>query len=269
MTKQRARTISRPFDARHVGGVSIPGATIPLAGIERSSTSSGLEPDETPSHTFVATGNIEVPRRSNTIANTLSRPSLRLKTSISRLRGRSSSNSPDTYRRKETDPTADAAQRHDMPVQSLRKKPSSSRLWQRVHHESPTEKESVPEPLEKDSPVLKLKASMSRLTSSTSTSSSDQHMPTRVAAPSIQRIPSQKKLPPVRPKRADSGTAIDFDHVPAEERPLGFKEILAVSSYAERMALYKKTREYWAHADHGLGDWVEKVGSHRPLTFQV
>jgi hypothetical protein len=70
-----------------------------------------------------------------------------------------------------------------------------------------------------------------------------------------------------RPKRADSGTAIDFDDVPVEERPMGFKEIMAVKSFAERMECYRKTREYWAKADHGLGEWVGKAG--RPLVAQV
>ncbi|KAL6707636.1 hypothetical protein ACN47E_003986 [Coniothyrium glycines] len=65
--------------------------------------------------------------------------------------------------------------------------------------------------------------------------------------------------PPRRPHRADSGTAIDFRNVPIDEQPLGFKEITAVRSFGDRMALYKKTREYWAHADHGLIDWTKSA----------
>jgi hypothetical protein len=64
-----------------------------------------------------------------------------------------------------------------------------------------------------------------------------------------------------RPKRADSGTAIDFSDALSQRKPLGFKEIIAVSSLEQRMALYKKTREYWATADHGLDEWVGKAGS--------
>lgn len=35
---------------------------------------------------------------------------------------------------------------------------------------------------------------------------------------------------------------------------------MAVQSLAERMALYKKTREYWAYADHGLVEWTGRAG---------
>ena len=64
----------------------------------------------------------------------------------------------------------------------------------------------------------------------------------------------------MRPKRADSGVAVDLNHVSNTERPMGFREILAVPSFAERMALYKKMREYWAYNDHGLNDWTSKAG---------
>lgn len=293
MTKPKSITISGPFDARHVGGVSVPGATIPIVGIERSST--GLEPDEPPSHTFVATGNVEVPRRSNTIASSLSRPSLRLKTSISLLRGRSNSHSPDTHRRSGPEPHNTSPQ-NDMPVQSLRKKPSSSRFWQREHHDAlpkeavakqkEAEKENIPiaerpKPIEKDYPPLKVKTSMVHIAEASitnpyeyhpppqSTTAQIQRMPSQMTTTHIQRMPSQKQLPPVRPKRADSGTAIDFDNVPVDERPLGFKEILAVSSFQERMALYKKTRDYWAHAEHGLGEWVGRAGGRRAVASRV
>ncbi|KAF2661748.1 hypothetical protein K491DRAFT_385041 [Lophiostoma macrostomum CBS 122681] len=197
MTRSRTVTISRPFDARHVGGVSVPGATVPIVGVQRSNST--LEPDEIPTHMNIS-ANPEAPKRSNTIAHSLSRPSLRLKTSISRLRGRSSSNSPDTYRRKERDST-----------------PNSR---------------PEPEPVMSSHPI------------------------------------TAKKLP-TRPKRADSGTAIDFDDVPADERPLGFKEILAVRSFSERMALYQKTRDYWASADHGLDEWVERAAVRKPLAARV
>ncbi|KAF2244807.1 hypothetical protein BU26DRAFT_86892 [Trematosphaeria pertusa] len=282
MTKPK---ISGPFDARHVGGVSIPGATIPLVGIDRSSTSTFWEPDEPPSHTNVATGNIEIVRRSNTIASTLSRPSLRLKTSISRLRARSNSNSPDTLRRKEGEQMREHA---ETMGQSLRKKPSSSRLWQRVRQESPPrpprdpvreqkredpEHAAPPQPVEKDILSLKPTTSISRKPSQRATPSSERPLPPplppREPPPPLHRQPSHKRAPPVRPKRADSGTAIDFGDVPVDERPRGFKEILSVQSFAERMALYKKTREYWAHADHGLDEWVGRAGQQRPLALQV
>jgi hypothetical protein len=64
---------------------------------------------------------------------------------------------------------------------------------------------------------------------------------------------------PTRPKRADSGTAIELHDVPVDERPLGFKDIIAVRSFAERMRHYERAREYWAHADHGLLEWTESA----------
>ncbi|KAK7187322.1 uncharacterized protein CC84DRAFT_1200641 [Paraphaeosphaeria sporulosa] len=266
MTKPKSRTISAPFDARHVGGVSIPGATVPIVGIERSSTS--LEPDNAPSHTFVAHGNIEVPRRSHTIASTLGRPSLTLKTSISLLRGRSNSNA------QAPEPT-DGSLKGEMSVHSLRKKTSTSRFWQKAHHESPVAESPKEDkgamrafPPHKETPVLRTKPShpfMPSLPTANPYVYQAPPVPSPPPPPASelrqtppQRAPTQKKLPVVRSKRADSGTAIDFDDVPAEERPLGFREILAVSSFSERMALYKKTRDYWAHADHGLVEWVDR-----------
>jgi hypothetical protein len=77
------------------------------------------------------------------------------------------------------------------------------------------------------------------------------------------------KQPPVRPKRADSGTAIDFHHVPTQERPSPFQEIMAVQSLAERMEMYKKTREYWASADHGLVEWTGRASGPRKIVGHV
>lgn len=51
---------------------------------------------------------------------------------------------------------------------------------------------------------------------------------------------------------------------PASDKPLGFKEILQIHSPAERINGYNKTRHYWAHADHGLGDWVSTALSTNP-----
>lgn len=288
MTKPRTRTISAPFDAHHVGGVSIPGATNPIAGLQRSPKTFGLEPDESPSHTYVATGTTEVPRRSNTIASTLSRPSLRLKTSISILRGRSSSHSPDTYRRKERDQTVESPD-NKMPVQSLRKKPSTSRLWGRSHHDTQPkvtppkreEPERVPPPpphpplvalVETSLPTLTRKTSAVHITSQSTAESPEQYKSPysfNPVTPSLPPPPPKKELPSVRPKRADSGTAIDFNDVPVQKRPLGFKEITSVLSFEQRMALYQKTRDYWANADHGLDEWVGRAGFRRPLVSYV
>lgn len=66
-------------------------------------------------------------------------------------------------------------------------------------------------------------------------------------------------------QRTDSGTAIDFKDVPVEERPVPFQEIMAVPTLEDRMAMYKKTREYWATADHGLSEWVDLSKTPKPL----
>ncbi|KAF2711268.1 hypothetical protein K504DRAFT_465038 [Pleomassaria siparia CBS 279.74] len=94
---------------------------------------------------------------------------------------------------------------------------------------------------------------------------------TLIKSPPQQTLPSLPPKPPskqhvqTRPKRADSGTAIDIGYVRSEERPVGFKDILAVKSFEERMQLYKRTREYWAHTSHGLDEWVVGAGRGRPM----
>lgn len=72
---------------------------------------------------------------------------------------------------------------------------------------------------------------------------------------SISQEPSRDEVHS-RVKRADSGTAINFHDTPIDERPLGFQQIMAMRNFQDRMAQYKKTREFWAHADHGLIDWT-------------
>lgn len=360
-------SISGPFDARHVSGVSIPGVTNPIPGIQRSNTTtSSIQPDSIPTHSFAATGTEEItrPKRANTIAHTLSRPSVRLKTSISRLRTRSHSNSPDPHRKRdetvETVPEAEEdsvnAQTDavDMSTASLRQKPSMSRLRERARtnpvEQARRERDVIPEavmsvmptPLEKPMPVVtgkqlpplrlressrernevkttmvdlpdhshrnlpqvlprvqkpqpqlqpqrlppsiqeqqpSLKANrtivapLDRSHRNLPVQQSQSHLQSREATsqvqPKVHQGPPALPMKPLparaqvvtRPKRADSGTAIDFSDAPAQGRPLGFKEILAVSSLEQRMALYTKTRKYWATADHGLDEWVWKAGT--------
>ncbi|KAJ4357346.1 uncharacterized protein N0V89_001921 [Didymosphaeria variabile] len=45
---------------------------------------------------------------------------------------------------------------------------------------------------------------------------------------------------------------------PTSDKPLGFKDILQIKSPVERINNYNKTRDYWAHADHGLSDWASE-----------
>lgn len=51
---------------------------------------------------------------------------------------------------------------------------------------------------------------------------------------------------------------------PTSDKPLGFRDIVTMKSPSERIATYNKTREYWAHADHGLGDWVSSAITANP-----
>ncbi|KAF2730870.1 hypothetical protein EJ04DRAFT_584862 [Polyplosphaeria fusca] len=238
MPRPKPISISRPFDARHVSGadVGVPGM-LPIAAMPQSQPhqrSFTFEPsssdEEKPTSKAVLAMRQSKsdlhdppPKRSNSLARKLSRPSLRLRTSLSRLTLRSRSPSSIS------------------PDESLRKRGG-----------------------EKDAP-RRLTSSKDGLRDAYTSSS-----PERVSAilrkprrPLPQTFPSSPLPPPpppkskstllVRPKRADSGTAIDFNEVPAEQRPLGFKEILAVRSFEERMELYARAREYWAAADHGLG----------------
>jgi hypothetical protein len=46
---------------------------------------------------------------------------------------------------------------------------------------------------------------------------------------------------------------------------LGFREIISVASFEERMRLYGKTRDYWANKDYGLEEWVGSAGRRRPV----
>ncbi|KAF2260767.1 hypothetical protein CC78DRAFT_385311 [Lojkania enalia] len=204
MPRRQTITISRPFDARHVAGVGVTG-TLPIASMQRST----IQPDEIFTHTNV---DGEAPKRSQSLARSLGRPSLRLRTSLSRLaarsgRSRSPSSSPESTRNK--NPTSSAS----------------------------------PEPQRPSLPPLQLQT------------------------PPPQR--SHKDIvqtrPPTRPKRKDSGTAIDFSDIPVSERPLGFREIMEVAGFEERMAAYRQAREYWAGADHGLGAWVEGAVGRRAM----
>lgn len=300
------------MDAKHIGGVSVTASN--NSSLDSYFTNTTLEPDELPSHTFVATGTTEVPRRSDTIAGAIRRPSISLKRSLSRLRRASISHShlPDLHRKHAGEHLADmpvARSNSTKAPRPLKMQSSMSRLRQKVgldreFYQPPVPKsmtpepETAPKPVQKDYPPLRPRRSLARLTTASSiypesevarTSTIIQRQPstiqrqTSVIRPqpsAIQRPPSppmqrqsstaqKSKQPSVRPKRADSGTAIDFGDVPVDQRPLGFKEILAVQSLADRMALYKKTREYWANADHGLMEWTERAATPRMITARV
>lgn len=87
------------------------------------------------------------------------------------------------------------------------------------------------------------------------TTTSRIHSP--VMLPHPHGVRDQRRIV-VRPRRVDPGTAIDLDNVAVEDRPMGFKEIMKVQDFEQRMKLYKKARDYWASADHGLVEWTGK-----------
>lgn len=302
MARSKISMISGPMDARHVGGINVKNNA--GSGIDHYFNAATLEPDEFPSHTFVARGRSEAPRRSDTIANTIRRPSLSVKRSMSNLRRKSISHYQEANHNRPFARSENAKQATPIRMQS-----SLSRLRQRVGLDRdvregmhlpkvPTpEPETVPEPIQKDYPPLAVRKSLARLTTASSiyTTASDSEHPAvdddlhrhpsgigrQLSLTSGQQSRDQYQnltarittqvpaAPPVRPKRADSGTAIDFDHVPVQERPLPFKEILAVSSFSERMAMYKKTRDYWANADHGLVEWTGRAVAPRSTAHHI
>ncbi|KAJ4362843.1 hypothetical protein N0V95_001217 [Ascochyta clinopodiicola] len=268
VTQPKARLISGPMHARHVGGVSITGGTGGNTSLDSYFAPTSLEPDELPSHTYAASGKVEVPRRSNTFSDAVRRPSLSLKRSISRLRSGSRTRSSEGHQRSQSDNHAIMATTGSDPIftQPAQQKPSPiptrpnlSLDWD-VHDytavsERP-ESNTAPKPPQKDLRRLNPKISMYSMSA--------------YSIATDYETPPRKEVPPPlpsRPRRADSGTAIEFDKLPVEERPLGFKEITAVQNYKDRMALYEKTRDYWANAEHGLAEWTGRTGG--PRTTQL
>ncbi|KAI1585454.1 hypothetical protein PtrEW7m1_002185 [Pyrenophora tritici-repentis] len=280
MPKTKAIVISGPMDARHVGGVNLLGNG--SSGFSHYFNNATIQQDERPSHAFATSGKIEVPKRSDTMNSPIRRPSLHFKASFSMLGRQSSVRQPDETEK------SDSESVH----RSLRMKSSMSRLRQRVGLESyDTVKTPSPEPSLKPeatqmyAPLRQDWNEPAHLTAlpfytpikdvrSASTSASPPRKPLVQRRPSLpfksqsQDVNARPAQPPARQHRADSGTAIDFRDVPVKERPVPFKEIMAVSSHAERMALYKKTRDYWATVDHGLAAWTEYAGRSRTVVMQ-
>ncbi|KAJ8106844.1 hypothetical protein OPT61_g9274 [Boeremia exigua] len=270
VTPPKARLISGPMHARHVGGVSITGGTGGNTSLDSYFAPTSLEPDELPSHTYAASGIIEVPRRSNTFTNAVRRPSLSVKRSISRLRSGSGTCNSEGHKRSQSDNRAVMSSTRsdpaDLPVsQDIQRRPrrmlSRPNIGLDWSFSNPTrpkspDRNAVPMPPPKDHPHINPKISMFSLSTYSVASSSDQ-------------LP-RKALPlrsPVRPKRADSGTATLSDDLPFAQKPLGFKEIAAMQNYKDRMIFYEKTRDYWANAEHGLAEWTGRTGG--PRTFQL
>ncbi|CBY02318.1 hypothetical protein IAQ61_006903 [Plenodomus lingam] len=303
-------TISGPMDAKHVGGIDVTGNM--GSEIDHYFTKSALEPDELPSHTFVATGKIEVPKRSGTFAHSIRRPSISLPATITLSRSKSISHhaearKPPTVANESHKPFA----RSDsvMSGQSLRMRPSISRLRQRIGLDK--EKSSTAVGIIRSVeiktksehtqtnrvPSLRAQDSRARDTTTSSTSSSPSHHtlakinPPPSVPPSTTNTTNRPLPPPPQrtlnhapkpnpttskpptagphPNHADPRTAPPPTRaIPNQQQnPIPFQDIMGVDNLAERMHLYKATREYWAYADHDLVAWTGRAAARKPLGY--
>ncbi|RAR13533.1 hypothetical protein DDE83_003133 [Stemphylium lycopersici] len=290
MVKTKAIIISNPMDAKHIGGVNVMASS--GQNLRNYFPSAGIIPDERPSHTFVAIGKTEAPRRSDTIASTIRRPSISLKRSLSRLRRKSFSHHPGARRGSAERYRVDSQlQRPDSTTayKPLAVQRNTSIPRQRVASyldadgtmpvpQSPTlEVEDILEPKQDTSSKPRDNRALAPLTTTSSiySTATDIHIVSMSTA--LQRKPVANQQwplpskhtpldtnilipqPPEKISHPGSSTAIDIRDVPIEERPIPFREIMAVSSLSERMNMYKKTRDYWATVDHGLLEWVERA----------
>lgn len=255
MTPPKSKLISGPMHARHVEGVSIMGGTGGNTSLDSYFTPTSIEPGELPSHTHAASGEIEVPRRSDTFTEALRRPSLSLKRNVSRLRSGSVARAVEVRKRSQSEIRIVRLSTRPEPLVSqsiprtashriLRElgpepTPLNMELDQSMHKTIPLEqtpdREVIPIPPPKDSPRLNPTSSMYSMSTSSVANKNEQLL-------------DKETLPPlpVIPERADSDTANKFNNVPTESRPMDFREIVAIPSYEERMKLYEKTRDYWA-----------------------
>ncbi|KAF1975402.1 hypothetical protein BU23DRAFT_579078 [Bimuria novae-zelandiae CBS 107.79] len=94
-------------------------------------------------------------------------------------------------------------------------------------------------------------------------------MPTKDSL-TVNHDPAQGPIPnpaisaPLHGSQESAATSPIATASPTSDKPLGFKDIAQIKSTAERISNYNKTREHWAHADHGLGDWVSTALSANP-----
>lgn len=267
VTPPKSRLISGPMHARHVGGVSITGGTGGNTSLDTYFVPTSLEPDVLPSHTYAASGTTEVPRRSKTFTDAVRRPSLSMKRSISRLRSGSRSRSSEGHRRNSGDNRPgmmDTISDSTVPsVQhTIQRKPTPVYADSGACLDQDILAPSIHPGWHKEDAVPALPPKDDYRIISTYVTSVYPQIQNHNVPPRTQRKDTLPPLPP-RPRRADSGTAVDFDHLPVRECPKGFKEILAVKHYKDRMALYESTRDYWANAEHGLAEWTGRSGGPR------
>lgn len=304
MAKAKTIVISGPMDAKHVGGVNILGNGVSsLSSYFNHSGVMPAEPSS--SQGLDKTKHVEARGRSDTVPSPSGRPGLSLKQSFSRLRqksfsparhggrdataadghgasqGEKTSSSPSGHLTAQSSTTLS---RHKVGLDSDSDDTASITRGRTLAPQNLSDSHAETASISPDRRV----PSRPPTSSSSSfihfsmpnfdphlTSSTVQRKP--IGTPSRSRSPSQHSTttsttnpthppePHRKAHRTDSGTAIDFKDVPVEERPVPFQEIMAVPSLQARMAMYKKTREYWATADHGLSEWVDQSRVPKPL----
>lgn len=85
--------------------------------------------------------------------------------------------------------------------------------------------------------------------------------------PSALAVPeTQSQAPPALATSAPAAltATAPTPKSPTTDKPLGFRDIANIKSHSERLASYNNTREYWANADHGLGDWISSAVAANP-----
>lgn len=289
MPKSKSIVISQPMDARHVGGVNVQGSGASSIDNYFSNTEADLNERSSPIQD--ASKKSETRGRSDTIHTTPRRSGVSWKDSLSRLRQKSFSPHSRSRRGSEDRHPTDSqvnnqAETPDSSATAPKMQPSTTRLGQQIDFESDSDDSAsasrqltarmqhASNQLQEATCTPQDRTALARLTTTSSIYSTTTNLEPIKATTPFQRKPlvNQYSIFPIernmtgskayasesraKPKRSDSGTAIEFDNVPAEQRPLPFQEIMAIPSLSERLAMYKKTRDYWATADHGLGEWV-------------
>ncbi|KAI8938856.1 hypothetical protein NX059_004717 [Plenodomus lindquistii] len=294
MHKPKISMISGPMDAKHVAGVNVMGYT--GSSIDDYFTKTALEPDVLPSQDFVATGETEVLKRSDTIAHAIRRPNFSVKGSAIHTRSKTISHHPDERRSRgdgAESPRSLARADSVMDSQSVKMRPSISRLRRRVGLDKDKSSAIVIVPSAADDVKDGLVQTHYTSSHAQSPQSGDSvassiyftvsdHIHTNIGIATSQQTPTYQSQvpvaqrsfqedptttitdtsrPPTRPGHEDSGIVVAASNTLNKPQPIPFKEIMAVQSLAERMKLYENTRNYWAYADHGLVDWTGRAAA--------
>lgn len=86
------------------------------------------------------------------------------------------------------------------------------------------------------------------------------------AATHEHKVSEPAAVSPLVPEPTSSGVPSAQEPVALSptDKPRDMRDIMTIKSSAERISACNKSREYWAHADHGLNDWVASVVAANP-----